>query len=133
MLRAYLLAIGRAGPQQRAVLSIGWAGFSLIEGLALFDAEGEPSEHLKTMRAQLELIEIEVLRTRELGRVLIEKASWPSTRSGWHSWAMPISLALHRGGAMGLIYAHLVSMGNLRKLVQWRVEGAAQSSSQSKA
>ena len=34
-------------------------------------------------------------------------------------------LALHRNGGMGLIYAHLVSMGNLRKLVQWRLERQA--------
>ena len=29
-------------------------------------------------------------------------------------------------GVMGLIYAHLVSLGNLRKLVQWRAEAAPQ-------
>ena len=32
-------------------------------------------------------------------------------------------LLLQRSGVMGLIYAHLVSLGNLRRMVQWRIDG----------
>ncbi len=42
LLRAYPFAIGRAGTDQRAELSIdiGWAGLSQTEGLALFRCAG---------------------------------------------------------------------------------------------
>jgi hypothetical protein len=73
LLRAYPFAIGHAGTEQRAVISIdiGWAGLSQTAGLVLFDEQGEPSEQLKTMTQRLEQIELEVQRTREIGRLLV--------------------------------------------------------------
>ncbi len=32
-------------------------------------------------------------------------------------------LQMHRSGVLGLIHAHCVSMGDMRKLVQWRSDG----------
>lgn len=148
MLRAYPFAIGRAGTEQRAVISIdiAWAGLSQTAGLALFDEQGEPSEQLKTMTQRLEQIELEVQRTREIGRLLVEKdllremrfdADLPDGQKLKVDGFLSVDekqlaklsdadlLALHRNGVMGLVYAHLVSLGNLRKMVQWRIDAGA--------
>ena len=154
LLRAYPFAIGRVGAEQRAVLTIdiGWSGLSQTEGLPLFDEAGEPSQHLQSMHKQLEHIELEVQRTRELGNLLVAKdllremrfdAELPDGEKlkvdGFFAVEEKLLtklsdadlVAMHRSGVMGLIYAHLVSLGNLRKLVQWRAEGAAVVGSQS--
>jgi len=148
LLRAYPFAIGRVGAEQRGVLSIdlGWAGLSQTEGLPLFDEKGEPAEQLKTMGKQLEQIEIETQRTGELCRLLLAKDLLREMRfdaelpdgsklkvDGFFSvdekqlaqLADADLLALHRSGVMGLVYAHLVSLGNLRKMLQWRSEAGA--------
>jgi hypothetical protein len=149
LLRAYPFAIGRAGVEQRAVLSIdiGWSGLSQTEGLSLFDEAGDPSQHLQTMHKQLEQIEQEVQRTRELGSLLLAKdllremrfdAELPDGQKLKVDGFFAVEekqltklsdtdlLTLHRSGVMGLVYAHLVSLGNLRKLVQWRAEAGTQ-------
>jgi hypothetical protein len=148
LLRSYPFAIGPASAEQRPVLSIdvGWAGLSQTEGLPLFDAAGQPSEHLQAMKQQLEQIETEVQRTRELGRLLLDKdllrdmrfdADLPDGQKLQVDGFLTVDekqlaklsdadlVALHRNGVMGLIYAHLVSMGHLRKLVQWRLDAQA--------
>lgn len=148
LLRAYPFAIGRAGAEQRPVLSIdiGWAGLSQTEGLPLFEADGAPSEHLKSMQQQLEQIEMEIQRTRELGSLLRDKdllremrfdAELPDGEKlkvdGFYAveeaqlgkLSDADVLLLQRSGVMGLIYAHLVSIGNLRKLAQWRIDDKA--------
>ena len=145
LLRAYPFALGRVGPDQRGVLSIdiGWKGLSQTEGVPLFDEAGEPTEHLKTMTQQLQQIELEVQRTRELGRVLLDKdllremrfdADLPGGEKLKVDGFFTVDekqlgklsdadlLTLHKSGVMGLVYAHLVSMGNLRKMVQWRID-----------
>jgi hypothetical protein len=145
VLRAYPFGTGRVGPEQRTVLSIdlGWAGLSQTEGVPLFDDEGKPSEHLQALNKQLEQLELEVQRTRELCRFLLDKdllrdmrfdAELPDgqklkvdgflTIDEKRVAALPDAdvLQMHRSGVMGLIYAHYVSMGNMRKLVQWRVD-----------
>ncbi len=148
LLRAYPFAIGPTGTEQRAVISIdiGWAGLSQTDGLALFDEQGEPNEQLKDVTLQLEQIEREVQRTREIGRLLVEKdllremrfdAELPDGQKLKVDGFLSVDekqlsklgdadlLALHRKGVMGLVYAHLVSLGNLRKMVQWRIDAAA--------
>lgn len=149
LLRAYPFAIGRVGAEQRAVLTIdiGWPGLSQTEGLPLFDEAGEPSQHLQSMQKQLEHIELEVQRTRELGSLLVAKdllremrfdAELPGGQKLKVDGFFAVEekqltklsdadlVAMHRNGVMGLVYAHLVSLGNLRKLVQWRAEAAPQ-------
>ena len=152
LLRTYPFAIGRVGAEQRAVLTIdiGWSGLSQTEGLPLFDEAGEPSQHLQTMQKQLEHIELEVQRTRELGSLLVAKdllremrfdAELPDGQKLKVDGFFAVEekqltklsdadlVAMHRNGVMGLVYAHLVSLGNLRKLVQWRAEAAPQAAS----
>ena len=145
LLRAYPFAIGRLGAEQRAVLTldIGWSGLSQTEGMPLFGEDGEPSQHLLTLQKQLEHIELEVQRTRDLGSLLVAKellremrfdAELPDGQKLKVDGFFAVEekqltqlsdadlVAMHRNGVMGLIYAHLVSLGNLRKLVQWRAE-----------
>lgn len=145
MLRAYPFGLGRLGDDGRALLSIdlAWAGLSRTEGTPLFGADGEPGEHLKALQQQLEQFEVEVRRTRELCRLLLDQgllrevqfdaevAGGPKVHvDGFLTVDEPKLgqlgdaqlLALARNGVLGLIHAHLISMGNLRKLVQWRVE-----------
>lgn len=148
LLRSYPFGIGRIGAEQRAVMSIdiGWSGLSQTEGVPLFDAEGQPSEHLKTMNQQLEQLETEVQRTRELCRILLEKELLRDMRfdaelpdgsklkvDGFlmvdeqRLAGLPDAevLAMHRSGVLGLIHAHFISMGNMRKMVQWRLDRQA--------
>ncbi len=151
LLRSYPFTVARAGAEPRSVLSIdiGWAGLSQTEGLPLFDAEGQPTELLTAMNKQLDQVEIEVQRTRELGRLLMDKdllrdmrfdAELPDGQKLRVEGFLTVdekqlaqlsdadTLQMHRNGVMGLIYAHLVSLGNIRKLVQWRFERQALSS-----
>lgn len=95
------------------------------------------------MTRQLEQFELEVQRTREIGRLLVEKdllremrfdAELPDgqklqvdgflTIDEKRVAALPDAdiLQMYRNGVMGLIHAHYVSMGNMRKLVQWRID-----------
>lgn len=145
MLRAYPFGLGRVGNDARPVLSIdlAWAGLSRTEGTPLFGTDGEPTEHLKALQRQLEQFDLEVRRTRELCRLLLDKgllrdvqfdadvADGPKVHVDGFLTVDEAKLAqlgdadllaLARNGALGLIHAHLISMGNLRKLVQWRVE-----------
>ncbi|MGL6113265.1 MAG: SapC family protein [Rubrivivax sp.] len=153
LLRAYPFAYaqvgtGQAGAPMRSVLcvDIGWGGLSRSEGVPLFDGEGRPGEHLQSVSTLLERFEAEVQRTRDLCRVLLDKDLLRDMRfdaeltdgrklqvDGFLTVdekqlaALPDAelLAMHRNGMMGLIYAHFISMGNLRKLVQWRVQRQA--------
>jgi hypothetical protein len=145
LLRAYPFAIGRAGSAQRAVINIdiGWAGLSRTEGVALFNAEGQPGAQLAAISRQLEQVETEVQRTRELCGLLLAKdllremrfdAELPGGEKLRVDGFLSVDeqqlaklpdadvLALQRAGVMALIHAHLVSLGNLRKLVRWRIE-----------
>lgn len=148
LLRAYPFSIGRRENDPRMLLSIdmAWSGLSQTDGLALFQPDGRPTEHLQTMNRQLEQIDKEVQNTRGLGRLLLDKdllrdmrfdAELPDgqklqvegflTIDEAKLAALPDAevLALHRNGVMGLVYAHMVSMGNMRKLVQWRLDKGA--------
>ena len=147
LLRAYPFAIGLAAGGQSTVLCIdaGWGGLSRTEGIALFDAEGQPGEQLAAITRQLELLQNEVQRTRDLCRLLQDKdllremrfdAELPGGQKLQVDGFLNVDeqrlaklpdadlLALQRSGVMGLVYAHLLSMGNLRKMVQWRIEAA---------
>jgi hypothetical protein len=153
LLRAYPFALASTGSPPRAVLAIdiAWAGLSQTAGLPLFDPNGEPVEQVQKVHKQLEQIELEVQRTRELGSLLLAKdllremrfdAELPGGEKlkvdGFFTvdekqlgqLADADVLALQRNGVLGLIYAHLVSLGNLRKLVQWRAERGADGSTQ---
>jgi len=144
LLRSYPFGIARVDEQRFALaVDAGWSGLSETEGLPLFTEAGEPTELLQAIHKQLEQIEIEVQRTRAYGTRLHEldllremrfDATLPDgNKLGLDGFltvdeaklnALPDAtlVELQRIGMLGLIHAHWVSLGVMRRLVQWRVE-----------
>ena len=144
MLRLYPFAMGRIDEQSFAiVLDMAWAGVSQTEGDALFTESGEVSELVKAVQEQLERTEAEVQRTRFVGDRLQEldllremrfDAKLPDgntlsvegflTVDEEKLKALPDAtlVDLQRTGMLGLIHAHLISMGHMRRLAEWRMQ-----------
>jgi hypothetical protein len=147
ILRLYPFCIARIDEQRFAVcVDLAFPGAGQEEGLPLFDAEGKPSELLASTQKQLETLETEIQRTRLVGRRLNElgllremrfDAKLPDgtqhTVDGFLTvddaklTALPDQVVgeLHRSGVLGLVHLHWVSMGNMRRLLDWYVERAA--------
>lgn len=145
LLRAYPFGLGRLGDDGRALLTIdlAWSGLSRTEGTPLFDADGEPGPALRELRGQLERFEQQRQRTRELCRLLLDLQLLRAVRlDATVDGGEPLRvegflavdeaklaqledaalLALVRSGVLALLHAHQVSLGNLRKLLQWRLQ-----------
>lgn len=145
LLRAYpfAMAMVEGEPRVAPAIDTAWSGWSQTEGQPLYDESGQPGEYLKGMTQQLERFEAEVQRTRGLGQLLIDKdllramrfdADLPDGQKLKVEGFLSVDekqlsalgdadlLSLQRSGALALIYAHLFSLGNLRKLAQWRAE-----------
>jgi hypothetical protein len=140
---SYPFAIARLDAQRFAVcLDAAWAGVSVSDGDALFNADGSPSDLLKNAQAHLERIEVEVQRTRHLCRRLRDldllrdmrfDATLPDgTKLAVDGFltvddaklnALPDAtlLELQRNGLLGLVHAHLLSLGHMHKLRDWHV------------
>ena len=147
VLRSYPFCIARMDAERFAIcVDLAFAGANAPDGIALFDANGEPAPLLKDMSAHLESLEMEVQRTRLLGKRLLEldllsemrfDATLPDGRQ--HSvdgfltvdekkvTALPESVVMemHRNGMLGLIHLHWVSLGNMRRLADWHGERTA--------
>lgn len=149
ILRIYPFCIGRMDAERFAIcVDMAWPGAQQAEGRALFEADGQPSPLLAEMQKHLENLEGEIQRTRLVGAKLLEldvlrdmrfDATMPDGRK--HSvdgfltvdetkmQNLPDAVIgeLHRTGVLGLIHLHWVSMGNMRRLVEWHAErnGAA--------
>lgn len=143
LLRLYPFALARMDEHAFAVvMDTGYAGLSQTEGEPLFTADGEPTELTKTVQRQLEQTEAEVQRTRFIGQRLQElgllrdmrfDAKLPDgntlTVDGFLTVdeeklaALPDAtlVELQRSGVMGLVHAHLISLGLMRRLVEWRM------------
>jgi hypothetical protein len=141
VLRCYPFCIARFDEQQFAIcVDQAWTGLNETEGEPLFQADGSPTELLKNMQQHLETMETEIQRTRMVGHRLMElgllqdmrfDATLPDGRQ--HSvdgfltvdeakmQALPDATVgqLHRDGILGLVHAHWLSMGNMRRLVDW--------------
>ncbi|GAB1389613.1 MAG: hypothetical protein AMXMBFR78_12850 [Rubrivivax sp.] len=144
VLRLYPFVIGRLDAEQFAVcIDASWSGFSQTEGQPLFDDKGELSELGKRVSEQLQNYEVEVQRTRnvcarfhELG--LLDPMRFDLTATDGRSFAvdgfMAINeekyralpddkvLELHRNGLLALLHAHMISMRNMQRLGQWKME-----------
>ncbi len=141
VLRAYPFCIGRIDSERFAIcVDTAWPGAQVETGNPLFEADGKPAEMLTTMQKYLENLEAEIQRTRLVGLRLQElgllrdmrfDATLPDGRQ--HSvdgfltvdeekmQALPDAVVgqMHRDGLLGLVHAHWVSMGNMRRLVDW--------------
>lgn len=116
-----------------------WSGFNDSEGEAMFDAEGQPTEALKRSIGFLQRFEDEQQRTRMFCQRLIEldvlkemqaDATLPSGENLKVEGFMTVDeeklvtlpeavvLELHRNGMLMLMHVHLVSLANVRDLVE---------------
>ena len=147
VLRAYPFCIGRVGDQRFAVcVDLAYAGVGDPAGTPVFEPDGQPASLLKTMQSQLETLEAEVQRTRLVGRRLLEldvlrdmrfDATLPDgskhsvdgflTVDDKKMTALPDAVVgeLHRSGLLGLVHMHWVSLGNMRRLVDWHAQRQA--------
>lgn len=143
VLRMYPFALARIDDSNLAVtIDAAWQGLSEQQGERLFDDAGAPSELTKSVQGQLETLESEIQRTRVVGErfldlgLFIEKrfdATLPDGQKFAVEGFLTIDedklkalpdatvLELQRNGLLGLIYAHLISLSNMRKLTEWRV------------
>jgi hypothetical protein len=141
VLRIYPFCIGRMDADRFAVcVDMAWPGAQQTQGPALFEADGQPTALLNEMQQHMETMEGEIQRTRAVCARLLEldvlrdmrfDATLPDGRK--HSidgfltvdenkmQNLPDDVVgdLHRNGLLGLIHLHWVSMGNMRKMVDW--------------
>lgn len=144
VLRLYPFVIGRLDAEQFAVcIDASWSGFSQTEGQPLFDDKGGLSELGKRVSEQLQNYEVEVQRTRnvcarfhELG--LLDPMRFDLTATDGRSFAVDGFMAIneekyralpddnvlepHRNGLLALLHAHMISMRNMQRLGQWKME-----------
>jgi hypothetical protein len=150
VLRFYPFCIARIDEEKFAVcIDAAWKGASADaghEGQRLFDDQGQPTELLKGMQTQLETLEAEIQRTRAVGKRFAELGLLQDMRfdvtlpdgskhtvDGFMTLddkkvtELPDNVVgeLHRSGLLGLMHLHWVSMGNMRRLVDWHVERSA--------
>jgi SapC len=147
VLRSYPFCIGRVAEQRFAVcVDLAYAGVGDPAGTPVFEADGQPSALLKTMQSQLEMLEAEIQRTRLVGQRLLEldvlrdmrfDATLPDGSK--HSvdgfltvddkkmaaLADDVVGELHRSGVLGLVHMHWVSLGNMRRLLEWHAQRLA--------
>ena len=147
LMRMYPFCLARVGDDQYAVCAdASWGGLQDGQGQALFDGEGKPSPLLEQVQKGLEQFEREAHRTKLVGAKLLEHdllrdmrfdAKLADGRSfsvdGFFTVdearlnALPDAalLDLQRSGVLGLIHAHMISLGNMRRLVDWRAQRMA--------
>lgn len=144
MLRMY--PFGVAGIQDdRVLIAIdeAWPGWSRTEGEPVFDASGQPSKRTQELADEIGKVAGELQRGPALGKLLADAGLLMDTRfeattpggekltvDGFFSVdGAKLAdlddakvLELFRNGALALIHAHQISMRNMARLVQWRVD-----------
>jgi hypothetical protein len=143
-LRMYPFALARSGEAQYALChDANSTRLSVTEGEALFDQQGNPSAFLLDVQRQLEQVELEVERTRQMGLELLRldllremrfEATLPDGGSVSVEGFLTIDetrfaelpdaevIQLHKSGALGLLHAHRLSLSNMRRLAQWHAQ-----------
>lgn len=144
ILRIYPFCIGRLDAERFAIcVDMAWPGAQPADGRPLFEADGEPSALLAEMTKHLENLEGEIQRTRMVGAKLLEldvlrdmrfDATMPDGRKHSVDGFLTVDETkmqnlpdhvigeLHRTGVLGLVHLHWVSMGNMRRLVEWHAQ-----------
>ncbi len=147
VLRLYPFCIARIDDQRFAIcVDMAFKGAGPDQGVPLFSEDGQPSELLKDSQQQLEVLEAEIQRTRLVGKRLLElgvlaemrfDATLPDGRKQTVDGFLTVDDAkmsalpddvvgeLHRSGVLGLVQLHWVSLGNMRRVVDWHVEREA--------
>jgi hypothetical protein len=147
LLRVYPFCLARMDGERFAIcVDMAYAGVNSEDGRPLFNADGTQAELLKTMQAHLETMEADIQRTRAVGQRLLEldvlrdmrfDATLPDgskhsvdgflTVDDQKMTHLPDNVVgeLHRSGILGMVHLHWVSLGNMRRLIDWHVERAA--------
>lgn len=144
VLRLYPFAMARVDADKFAIcIDAGWPGLSETEGEPLFAADGQITELTQNVQKQLEQFESEVQRTRLVGSRLLElqllrdmrfDATLPDGQKLSVDGFLTVDedklkglsdatvVELERSGVLGLIHAHQISLGNMRRLAEWRLQ-----------
>jgi len=147
VLRAYPFCVGRLDAERFAIcFDAAWSGLSGTEGERLFTTEGEQSPFLQSMKEHLELLEGQTQQTRVMGRRLREldllrEMRFDATLPDGSKLSVDGFLTvddkklndldeatvvdLHRSGVLAMVHAHYVSLGNMRKLLDWHIQKQA--------
>jgi hypothetical protein len=149
LLRGYPLGMAQTPDGQFVVVVDGKAdALSETEGERIFDDLGQPTPMIEQRREFLERFENEAQRTRLVGRALIDNdllttmrfdATLPDGKALTVDGFLAVDekkfnelpddklAALHRSGMLGLIHAHLFSMGLMGALAdkRWKRQQAA--------
>ena len=146
VLRAYPFCIARIDDERFAVcVDMAFAGDGQ-SGEPLFDGDGKPAALLQAMSTQMETLEGEIQRTRAIGKRLLEldllrEMRFDATLADGRQHTVDGFLTvddkkmnelpeatvveLHRNGMLGLIHLHGVSLGNMRRLLDWHADRVA--------
>jgi hypothetical protein len=147
ILRMYPFCIARLDEEQFAIcVDTSFSRTNEAGGQRVFEDDGKPAPLLDEMRKQLETLEGEIQRTRAVGKRLQElgllkemrfDATLPDgsqhtvdgflTIDDQKATDLPESVVyeLHRNGMLALMHMHWVSLGNMRRLVDWHAERRA--------
>jgi hypothetical protein len=149
VMRMYPFALARSGDVQYAVChDADSTRLSGTEGEALFEADGQPSAFTLDLQRQLEQVEMEVERTRQMGLELLRldllremrfEAKLPDGAAVGLEGFLTVDdkrfaelpdaevVKMHKSGLLGLVHAHQLSLSNMRRLAQWHAQrsGAA--------
>lgn len=143
----YPFCVARVDTDRYAVcIDEGWPGVSAGgPGERLFTDAGEPTDFTRRMQGSLEKMETQVDQTRAVGRRLAElgllvprrfDATLPDGEKIAVDGFFMVDedklkalsdaqiVKLQREGLLGLIHAHLISTGHMRRLLHWRMERA---------
>lgn len=148
VLRAYPFGLAQVDTDRYAVcFDSSFEGLSSEgEGRALFEADGKPTSFLTETQKFVESIETETQRTRHFCQRLLQLGllngmRFDATLPEGHKITVDGFLAvddkklselpdatvveLHRNGLLGLIHAHQISLGHMRRLVERRLARTA--------
>lgn len=147
MLRCFPFAMARTSPTEMVLcVDESWVGLKPDEGEPLFDGNGEPTELTKSVNQQLQELEVDVERTRLVGEKLMAlgllremrfDATLPDGEKRKVEGFFTIDedklgklsdgemLDLARGGVLGLIHAHQISLSNMNRLAEWEAQRLA--------
>lgn len=148
MLRAYPFTMARIEGSDRwaMVFDNTWEGMSRTEGIPLFDEKGEASELLNNVHKFVQELETDLERTRQFCAALLEMKllkpmRFDATLANGEQLSVDGFMTLdeeavnklpdsqiaqiYRNGMLGLLNTHVLSLNNMRRLLDRRISLAA--------
>ena len=145
MLRAYPFTMARIEGSDRwaMVFDNTWEGMSRTEGVPLFNEKGEASELLNGVHKFVQDLETDLERTRQACAALLEMKllkpmRFDATLSNGEALSVDGFMTadeeainklsdaqiaqMHRNGLLGLLQIHIISLSNMRRLLDRRVQ-----------